>query len=160
MSTGQLVRESEPASRRPAESGPRRIPSALGSTASLRFRRVRALILLLVVLLLVCGSIRLIGSAGSAVGPDAAADRAADAPPPPTSESASAALAESVAARTQGIKGDTAVGVLDLGTGVTATSAPDKALPTASIVKVDILASLLLQKDGELTQGQEALAKR
>src|SRR6478735_5754925 len=49
------------------------------------------------------------------------------------------------------IAGDTAVGVLDLTTGVTTSYQPDVALPTASIVKVDILAALLLRTHGDPT---------
>ncbi|GAA3615996.1 serine hydrolase [Microlunatus ginsengisoli] len=150
MSTDQLLSEPETITRRP-------VPVAR-PMPSLRFRRVRALVLLVAVVLLVWGGVRLIGwVASDAGGPGSGR---ADVPPPPTSQSASAALVDVVAARTQGIKGDTAVGVLDLGTGVTATYAVDKVFPTASIVKLDILAALLLQSDGELTQGQEARAKR
>ena len=142
---------------RPAATG----PTPATAVHSLRFRRIRALVLLLAAVALVWGSVRLIGWAAPDPGSDPAAGRAAEGqPPPPTSESATAALAQVVDARTEGIKGDTAVAVLDLGTGVTATFAADKPLPTASVVKVDILAALLLQKDGELTQGQEATARR
>ena len=126
---------------------------------SLRLRRLRALGLLLALLLLVWGCVRLISWASD--GPTAVpigggvAGKAAQPAEAPT-----AALADAVAARTEGIAGHTAVGVLDLTTGVTTSYQPDVALPTASIVKVDILAALLLRTHGDPTQGQEALAKR
>ena len=69
-------------------------------------------------------------------------------------------LAASINARTKGIAGNTTVGVRDLTTGVTKTYRSALALPTASIVKVDILATLLLQTHGDPTEGQEALARR
>ncbi len=117
--------------------------------------------LLVALITLIWGSVRLIGWVASAADDAAPAphDKAA-ASPPPTSESATGALADAVQARTQGIKGRTAVATLDLNTGVTASYGADTTFATASIVKVDILAALLLQKDGELTQGQEATAKR
>jgi len=128
---------------------------------SLRFRRVRALVLLVALITLIWGCGRLIGWATSEDG-DSAPTRQGGiaAAPPPTSEVASSALAAAVQARTQGINGRTAVATLDLDTGVTATYGADTTIATASIVKVDILAALLLQADGELTQGQEATAKR
>jgi hypothetical protein len=149
------ARQAGPRSSRPAL--PRPVPMP-----SLRFRRIRALVLLIALIILIWGCVRLIGWAassddGSAQTPEQGKAAAA---PPPTAESASNALAASVEARTQGIKGDTAVATLDLDTGVTATYGADKSIATASIVKVNILAALLLQKDGELTQGQEATAKR
>jgi hypothetical protein len=127
---------------------------------SLRLRRLRALGLLLALLLLVWCCARLIGWASDgplAVPMDGGVAGKAVQPPP---ESPTAALADAVTARTQGIAGHTAVGVLDLTTGTTTSYEADVALPTASIVKVDILAALLLKTDGDPTQGQEALAKR
>jgi len=129
---------------------------------SLLFRRVRALVLLIALVMLIWGCVRLIGwAASTAQNPAPAVGRGeTGAAPPPTSEAATTALADSVDARTQGIKGRTAVATLDLNTGVTASYGADTTFATASIVKVDILAALLLQKEGELTQGQEASAKR
>lgn len=158
MSTGQLTREPRSTNERDASSG-RPVRGAVRPTPSLRVRRLRALGLLLVLLLLVWGCVRLIGwaSGSPATVPSSggAAAKAAQGPPasPP-------ALADAVSARTQGIAGHTAVGVLDLTTGATTSYQADLALPTASIVKVDILAALLLKTDGDPTQGQEALAKR
>jgi hypothetical protein len=127
---------------------------------SLLFRRIRALVLLIALITLIWGCVRLIGWAASSGDDSAQTTQQSKAAPPPTSESAANVLAASVEARTQGIRGDTAVATLDLDSGVTATYGAEQTFPTASIVKVDILAALLLQKDGELTQGQEATAKR
>lgn len=160
MSTGQLTRapdrSARPAAGRAATTRPVRSHKPL---ASLRFRRIRALVLLLAVVTMIWGCGRLIGWAVSDDGSRGQGGSAQGAPPP-SSESASSALADAVAMRTEGIKGDTAVGTLDLTTGVTATYQPDKTFATASIVKVDILAALLLQTDGQLSASQKAIAKR
>jgi hypothetical protein len=126
---------------------------------SLLFRRVRALVLLLALIVLVWGGVRLIGWAVFDHGePPTAEDVAA--PPPPTSESATAELATAVDRRTEGIGGRVSVAALDLDTRVTATFAADQTFATASIVKVDILTALLVQKNGQLTESEQVSARR
>ncbi|MFT4187087.1 MAG: serine hydrolase [Aeromicrobium sp.] len=59
-----------------------------------------------------------------------------------------------------GVDGVWSVAVLDVGTGeMTSFGEVDETFDTASIVKVDILAALLAQQDGELTAGQLELAE-
>jgi hypothetical protein len=65
--------------------------------------------------------------------------------PPPRTCSAHAALFAALAPVLRHRTGSLAIGVTDLGTGVTATYHPRQAFYTASIVKADILATLLLQ---------------
>ncbi len=50
------------------------------------------------------------------------------------------------------------VAVIDLDDGDTVTVGEDEQFDTASIVKVDIVAALLWQNDGELTESQQSLA--
>ena len=66
-------------------------------------------------------------------------------PSPPRACPAHAALLEALASVLRHRTGMLAVGVADLSTGVTATYHPRQAFHTASIVKADILATLLLQ---------------
>jgi beta-lactamase class A len=130
---------------------------------SLRFRRIRALILLVVLITVISFSVHLARG-----GPAALADGSSDQPagaqpaaPAPTSESAAAELGLTLAQRNTGVRGRLSVAVTDLGTGVSATyGAPDGTFITASIVKVDILATLLLQREGQLTKSQRTAAQR
>lgn len=70
-------------------------------------------------------------------------------------------LRDAVRAANQGVAGRLSVAVTDLRTGVTASSgAPGHRFATASIVKADILATLLLQRHGHLGSGQRSLARR
>src|SRR6478672_7515925 len=92
---------------------------------SLLFRRLRALILLVALITLVCGCVRLIGWAVSDHGDPSTADDVAAAPPP-TSESATEDLANAVDRRTEGVGGRVSVAVLDLDTRVTAAFAADQ----------------------------------
>lgn len=123
------------------------------------FRRVRALILLVALITLIWGGVRLIGWA---LSDDDARPTPADVPvvPPPTSQSATEDLANAVDARTEGIGGRLSVATLDLDTQVTATFAADQTFATASIVKVDILAALLLQTGGDLSDAQRSTTRR
>lgn len=76
-----------------------------------------------------------------------------------TSTAAAAALRAAVLARNKGVSGQVSVAVTDLDSGVVAAyGAAGHGFATASIVKVDILATLLLQRDGRLTASQRRLA--
>ena len=129
---------------------------------SLRFRRIRALALLVVLVTVIWMSIHLVkgGPADASAGGSGEQSQPA-APPPPTSESATAQLNETLAQRGAGVRGRMSVAVTDLGTGVTAAyGSPEDSYVTASIVKVDILATLLLQREGQLTKSQRVAAQR
>lgn len=130
---------------------------------SLFFRRVRALILLVLVISLPWGGIHLLVNRSpeqASTGTPAKVETA-PAPGPPTSASAAAQMGQTVGERTAGVAGRTSVLVTDLGTGVTAAfGSADATFNTASIVKVDILATLLLQKHGKLSKSQQSLARR
>jgi beta-lactamase class A len=158
MSVGQLNRVTPAPGPVPADASRGAVRSRPQSPLpSLRFRRIRALILLLAVVMLIWGTVRLVGWAVS--GHDGGrADPVV--PPPVTSESATEDLANAVASRTEGIGGRAAVAVLDLDSRITATYAAEDAFSTASIVKVDILVALLLRTDGQLTDAQKAAADR
>jgi beta-lactamase class A len=130
---------------------------------SLRFRRIRAL-LLLVVLITVPATVVHLAKSGMA---DASArdpgkrSQAAAPPPAPTSESAVAELSQVLPQRNAGFRERLSVAVTDLGTGASAAYPTDgPAFATASIVKVDIAATLLLQRHGQLTKSQRAAMKR
>ncbi len=132
---------------------------------SLLFRRVRALVLLVVLICLVSLSVHLVKAGAGSIAAARAAKQveqaAAAAPPPPTSESATAALTQAIGVRNQGVRGRLALAVTDLDTGVSAAyGSTELKFATASVVKVDILATLLLQRDGELTKSQKLSAKR
>jgi beta-lactamase class A len=133
---------------------------------SLRFRRLRALALLVTVISVPALGVHLIkvGRAdASQPAPVSAQQPRANQPPhePPSSASAADALAQTVEQRNAGVSGHLSVAVADLDTGVTGTYGPEAhAFATASIVKVDILATLLLQRAGKLSQGQQAVARR
>ncbi len=82
-------------------------------------------------------------------------------PAAPTAEAAAAALEEAAEKRMEEISGRLSMSVLDLSTGVAATYGPsDRTHATASIVKVDILATLLWQNDGKLSESERSLARR
>ena len=118
---------------------------------SLTFRRIRALALLVALILLITGIVNLVQAGIDRFSTTAPAAEVAPAPlPPPTSESATAQLTEAVAHRNAGARGRLAVIVSDLDTGVTAAVGADEGFTTASIVKVDIAATLVLQSDGTL----------
>ncbi|HET9648400.1 MAG TPA: serine hydrolase, partial [Microlunatus sp.] len=159
MSVGQLHRVVRAPGPAPADGSHPTMPSRPRSPQpSLRFRRIRALVLLLAVVLLVWGMVRLVGWAFSDHDATGLADPVV--PPPVTSESATEDLANAVASRTEGIGGRAAVAVLDLDARITATYAAEDEFSTASIVKVDILLAVLLRTDGRLTDGQRAAAGR
>lgn len=122
---------------------------------SLLFRRLRALTLLAVLVALVTAGVHLVrggpDDGEAAVAPVVVASR----PPPPTPEQTVAAAVRSW----QSGKGRLALAVTDLSTGSsTAYGATSHPFATASIVKVDILATLLLQRDGKLTAKQRSQA--
>lgn len=128
---------------------------------SLRFRRIRSLVLLVGVITIGWAGVHAVrsGDDAAAAQSQVAADPAPS--PPPTAESAAAALVDTVGRRTAGVAGRTSVSVTDLSTGVSASyGALDQQFTTASIVKVDILATLLLQKEGKLSDSQKAAARR
>lgn len=129
---------------------------------SLRFRRIRALILLVVVIAVPWLGVRAVTTAPSEAAPvRAVAELDPVTAPAPTSATASARLSETSARRNATVAGRMVVSVTDLGTGVTAAyGSLDQQFATASIVKVDILATLLLQKHGKLSAGQQSLARR
>lgn len=163
---------------------------------SLRFRRIRALVILVVVITLVSVAVQLARGGATDALASRAGDQTATAPPPTptltaesapppltaesatpttppltaesappttptlTSESAAAELSQALAKRNTGVRGRLSVAVADLDTGVTASyGASEKTYATASIVKVDILATLLLQREGQLTKSQRSAAK-
>jgi beta-lactamase class A len=130
---------------------------------SLRFRRIRALLLLVLVITVIAVSVHLVKRepVDALAGGSGAVPVSVAPVPPPTSESAAAELSQSLAQRNSGVRGRLAVAVTDLSTGVTAAyGAPELRFVTASIVKVDILATLLLQHQGQLTKSQKLAAKR
>lgn len=62
---------------------------------------------------------------------------------------------------TAGVPGRLSVSVVDLDTGVRASyGSGDRTFATASIVKVNILATLLWQQEGKLTESERSLARR
>ena len=125
---------------------------------SLLFRRVRALILLAVLVALVSTGVHLVrggpDDAGAAPVP-APVPTTAEAPPPTPEQTLDAAVRSG-----QSGKGRLALAVTDLSTGSSASyGATSHPFATASIVKVDILATLLLQRDGKLTATQRSQAR-
>jgi beta-lactamase class A len=130
------------------------------STPSLRYRRIRALLLLLTLVGLVVVAMHVVPSGLPSSTP--AVDEALDQAPPsaPDAVSPDEALRAAVAARSGQLPGRLSIALRNLDSGTTATYGPDIKFPTASIVKVDILAALLLQRGGELSASQQALARR
>jgi beta-lactamase class A len=125
----------------------------------LAFRRLRALTILLVLVALVNMVVHLVDRPDAAPT-TAAAPAAAPAvvPPPPPPATVVADAVEGWHARESG---HLAVVVTDLQTGrTTAYGDTDHAFATASVVKVDILATLLLQKQGRLSSAQREVASR
>jgi beta-lactamase class A len=125
---------------------------------SLTFRRIRALALLIALICLVSGVVNLVQAGIGHFAADEPNQQVA--PPPPTSASATSQLNEAVARRNRGANGRLSVMVTDLDTGVSAAVGSDQSFITASIVKVDILATLLLQRDGNLSKSQKVAATR
>lgn len=75
--------------------------------------------------------------------------------------SAAAALKKAVLSGDKGSAGRLSVAVTDLKTGIVAAyDAKGHGFATASIVKADILSTVLLQRHGMLTSGQRSLARR
>jgi hypothetical protein len=127
---------------------------------SLAFRRLRALTILLVVVALVNLVVHLLdqpsAAPAAASAPAAAAPATITAPPPPAT-----VIANTVDDWHAGESGHLAVVVADLQTGrTTSYGDTDRAFATASVVKVDILATLLLQKNGKLSSAQREVAGR
>ncbi len=79
-------------------------------------------------------------------------------PSAPTSAAAAALLADAV--ENDQLSGRLSVAVTDLDTGLTLSYNAKDHFATASIVKVDILATLLLQHQGDLSSSQRGLATR
>ena len=126
---------------------------------SLAFRRLRALTILLVVVALVNMVVHLLDrpDATPAAEPVRAAAGPAPAPAPPPAS----VVADAVDDWHTTESGYLAVAVTDLQTGRT-TSYGDtgRTFATASVVKVDILATLLLQEQGRLSAAQKEVASR
>lgn len=129
-------------------------------TPSLRYRRIRALLLLLTLVGVVAIATHTVRS--GLAGPTAAVDEGVDQAPPSAADTLSPdeTLRAAVAARSGQLPGRLSIALRNLDSGVTATYGPDVSYATASIVKVDILAGLLLQRGGELSSSQQALARR
>lgn len=125
---------------------------------SLGFRRLRAFTILMLAIALVNTVVQLLDRSDvvlPAVVP-AAAPAPVPAPPAPA-----AVVADAVADWHAAEDGHLAVVVSDLSTGrTTAYGDTDHAFATASVVKVDILAALLLQREGRLTSAQKEAAGR
>ena len=125
---------------------------------SLTFRRLRALTILLVLVALVNLVVHLLDRPSTPVStapPAAVVPAPAPAPPPAT------VIADAVDDWHARESGHLAVVVSDLQSGRT-TSYGDTghAFETASVVKVDILATLLLQEKGSLSSAQKEVASR
>jgi hypothetical protein len=127
---------------------------------SLAFRRLRTLTILLVAVALVNLVVHLLdrpdaAPAATTAPPAAAAQAQKPALPPGT------VVADAVADWHRAESGHLAVVVSDLQTGrTTAYGDTDHAFATASIVKIDILATLLLQEQGRLGPAQKEVASR
>ena len=125
---------------------------------SLGFRRLRAFTILMLLLAAVNTVAHLVERADVRL-PTSATTAAAPAPAPPPDPAA--VVADAVADWHRAEDGHLAVVVSDLTSGRTsAYGDADHAFATASVVKVDILATLLLQKQGKLTSGQKEVAGR
>jgi beta-lactamase class A len=126
---------------------------------SLAFRRLRALTILMVLVALVNLVVHLVDrtDATPAAAPAPAATVPAAPPPPPPAAVISAAVDDWHDAES----GHLAVVVADLQTGrTTSYGDTDHTFATASVVKVDILAALLLQEHGTLSSSQREVAGR
>ncbi|MBB3325138.1 serine hydrolase [Microlunatus antarcticus] len=126
---------------------------------SLAFRRLRALTILLVLVALVNLVVHALDRPTTAPvsSPPAAAAPAAEVPPPPPAIVVANAVDDWHAQES----GHLAVVVADLQTGRTTSYGDvDHAFATASVVKVDILATLLLQEQGKLSSAQKEVAGR
>jgi hypothetical protein len=135
------------------ETAPRPYPS-------LGFRRMRAFTILMLLLAAINTTAHLLDRADVAlpsVAPTAAAPTAQEPPPP-----LPAAVVQSAVSRWHDDEdGHLAVVVSDLSTGrTTSYGDTDHAFATASVVKVDILATLLLQEQGRLSAAQKEVAGR
>lgn len=124
---------------------------------SLRFRRIRALALL--VLLITIPSVTVHAIKSSLADAASVTSTPATPAPPDPAVVAAARLQQTIDAQNAESGRALAVLVTDLETGQTAAyGAQDFRFATASIVKVDILATLLLQESGQLTDRQKSLA--
>ena len=127
---------------------------------SLAFRRLRALTILLVIVALANLVVHLLDRPATAPAAASAPAAAAPAPvtPPPPPATVVANAVDDWHARESG---HLAVVVTDLQSGrTTSYGDTDHAFATASVVKVDILATLLLQKQGRLSSAQREVAGR
>ncbi|HEY0240191.1 MAG TPA: hypothetical protein VGC37_16265 [Friedmanniella sp.] len=127
---------------------------------SLAFRRLRALTILLVAVALVNMVVHLLDRSAAAPAAASVATAVAPAPAAPRLPPATV-VANAVSGWHAAESGHLAVVVADLQTGrTTSYGDTDHAFATASIVKVDILATLLLQKHGTLSGSQREVAGR
>ncbi|MGI3779913.1 MAG: hypothetical protein ACRYG2_03970 [Janthinobacterium lividum] len=127
---------------------------------SLAFRRLRALTILLVAVALVNMVVHLLDRPDAAPAATPVPAAAAPAPAAPALPPATV-VATAVTDWHADESGHLAVVVADLQTGrTTSYGDTDHAFATASVVKVDILATLLLQEQGRLSSSQREVAGR
>jgi hypothetical protein len=129
---------------------------------SLGFRRLRAFTILMLAIALVNTVVQVLdrpdGVASTAAAPTAAAPTMATVPPPRPPAQVVADAVDNWHSRESG---HLAVVVSDLSTGRTSSYGDTgHAFATASVVKVDILATLLLQRQGRLSSAQREVAGR
>ena len=128
---------------------------------SLAFRRLRALTILLVLVALVNTAVHLLDRPGAVPATPAVQQAAVPAPAPAPARPPAAVVADAVDGWHEAGSGHLAVVVADLQTGrTTSYGDTDHAFATASVVKVDILATLLLQEQGNLSSAQKEVASR
>ena len=128
---------------------------------SLGFRRLRAFTILMLAVALVNTVVHLLDRPEPVAVTAAAAAAPANVPAPAPAPPPAAVVADAVAAWHADESGHLAVVVHDLSTGRTQSYGDaDHTFATASVVKVDILASLLLQERGKLSSGQKEVASR
>lgn len=128
---------------------------------SLAFRRLRALTILLVLVALVNMVVHLLDRPDAAPAAVPVRSVAADAPAPAPPPSPAAVIGDAVDDWHEAESGHLAVVVADLQTGrTTSYGDTDHAFATASVVKVDILATLLLKEQGRLSRSQKEVASR
>jgi len=126
---------------------------------SLGFRRLRAFTILMLAVALVNTVVQLLDRSDAVLPAVVAASAPAPVPAPPPAPAA--VVADAVSDWHAAEDGHLAVVVADLSTGRTAAYGDtDHTFATASIVKVDILATLLLQEQGKLSSGQKEVASR
>ena len=126
---------------------------------SLGFRRLRAFTILMLAVALVNTVVQLLDRSDAVLPAVVAAAAPAPVPAPPPAPAA--VVADAVSDWHAAEDGHLAVVVADLSTGRTAAYGDtDHTFATASIVKVDILATLLLQEQGKLSSGQKEVASR